>query len=126
MRSPDAENMGTWNDRLAGGRAHGLASRVVDTRRTAPASAASAPPARRAIFQTRAPFLGSYLALPWLACRSAAAAVGGTGMRTTTDVAVSDGSNAARSLTDTSTRVRPTSVTSGSSRNGRETPSAHR
>ena len=74
----------TWNDMEIGGRAHAFFSRVVAISSTEATRALSVWPVKRLIFQTKACFLESYLALPCVVWMSALAVLSGTGMQMTT------------------------------------------
>ena len=134
-----------------GGRPQGFFSRVVAISSTVAASACSHWPSKRFIFHTSAFFLASYFALPampvmlcqdgslpwllilksqssntpWLVWISALAVLSGTGTVTTTLRAKSFSLKALFTLTFTSSRVRPSSLITGSTLNGNDMPSWH-
>ena len=110
---------GAWHVLAALGRARVLLRGVPDIKY-------SVSPGKRRSFQMMPPCAGSYLHLPEAADTFAFAVFAGSGILMTTFVAKSLKVNIAFTLTLTSRRVRPSSLTTGNTRNGKLTFSVMR
>mmetsp|Transcript_6014 Transcript_6014/g.20532 ORF Transcript_6014/g.20532 Transcript_6014/m.20532 type:complete len:227 (-) Transcript_6014:1755-2435(-) len=109
-----------------GGRLHAFFSLVVGTRSTSALRPNSCCPGTRFIFHTRQLVAASYLALPLDTWMRALAVHLGTGTRITTPRANSLALKSDLNRTLASMRVRPSSLSMGSTRKGRLTPSVMR